>query len=154
MAAPAPDLVELLTFGRHVAEQGSMVGPEPIAYGSLAYAIHTGDRAAGLNDIDFLAPASFGDLARILSPDPCLTVERTEYHTLKVSFGPLKVSFDALERYLPVARDGATRASLDGFAFLVVGREALVGSYERAAESIPQKRDAYLLKLRRLRDGS
>jgi hypothetical protein len=150
-----PDLPDLLAFGRELIERATAVGAEPIIYGSLACAIHTGDLSLGLNDIDLLVPeAAFAGLMAALAADPSLVVEATSYHTVKVSRGPLKASFDAVERYLRGIEHGAARAAMDGVPFLVLDRQALARSYERAAETIPQKRDAYLVKLRKLRAPS
>jgi hypothetical protein len=144
-------LSDLLAFGEAMADRFRPILGEPLVYGGLAYAGHTGDWEHGLGDIDFLAPeAAFQQLLAICRDDASLRTEETSYHTLKVSRGDLRVSIDSIEAYLsgiayqPIAMRVAT------FAFRAIDQLALAAAYRRAAETIPLKRAAYRRKLRGL----
>jgi hypothetical protein len=146
---------DLLAFGHAMGRRVAPICGDPVAYGSLAFAAHTGDWSFGLADIDLLAPiAAFPEILDVCSADAKLHCEATAYHTIKVSRGELKLSFDSLDHYLDgIAFEPAT-VVVQGFDFTVIDRAALIAAYERAAETIPIKREAYLAKLERLRSAA
>jgi hypothetical protein len=143
---------ELLTFGRAIATQVAPISGEPLVYGSLAFVAHTGDWALGIADIDFLVPdAVLPGVLETCRRDAGLVCEATDYHTVKVRRGDLKLSFDSLDHYLAGIAHRPEAATIGGFPFQVIDQPALIAAYERAAETIPIKRAAYLAKLEALR---
>ena len=154
MSSPATGAGGLLAFGREIASLVAPIGGEPLVYGSLAFIAHTGDWSFGIADIDFLVPnAVLLGVLEACRRDASLVCEETDYHTVKVRRGDLRLSFDSLDHYLAGIAFQPAETTVGEFTFQVIDRTALIAAYERAAETILVKREAYLAKLARLRSS-
>jgi hypothetical protein len=143
----------LICYGAKVLSRCRELGIDPITYGSVAYLVHTGDCGIDVSDIDFLVPES--DFEKIISAFNGvkeITVEKTNYHSLKLLNDGYKVSFDAIEHYLIGLSAATQEVEFMGNKFKVVGPEVLAEVYSRGAQSIPVKREAYEKKLQNLKD--
>jgi len=144
----SPERAALLAFGREMIGLSQSLGFDPVVYGSLAYLAHTGDQGAVIADIDLLVgKAAFPRLIAGIADDPTLRCEPTTYNSLKVFHGDLKLSFDSLEDYLAGVPFERQPVEIDGYAFVVVDRHALIEVYRRGASTIDAKRLAYLGKI-------
>lgn len=146
-------LSELISFAGELFNLCKAVGINPILYGSLACAYHTGDSSMDINDIDLLVPEnSLEKLVELLRGDE-YSHELTTYHSLKIFKSDLEISFDGIEHYLADLPHEGVPAEINGVNFAVVSRETLKEVYRRGADTIPFKSEAYALKLRALERG-
>jgi hypothetical protein len=145
-------LKSLIPFGMDLLEYCKSINLFPIAYGSLAYLYHTGDKVTAINDIDFLIPKNrFQDLINLVKKHPDLRCEETTYNSIKVFRGDLKIAFDSIEDYLKDIDFKTQKIELGGGTFDVVDKATLLEVYQRGADTIPFKKEAYTDKLTRLK---
>ncbi len=141
-------LKSLIPFGMDLLEYSKNIGLFPIAYGSLAYLYHTGDKVMAINDIDFLIPKNrFQDLIEMVKKHSDLRYEETTYNSIKVFRDNLKIAFDSIEDYLKDIDFKTQKIELGGGMFDVVDKTTLVEVYRRGADTIPFKKEAYTKKL-------
>lgn len=147
-------LHELLSFGAELMVHCMAHNIHPIVYGSLAYVVHTGDSDMVVHDIDFLIPlGTFGELIAIVQDMPDCVYEETNYRSIKVYRGSMKVSFDSIEDYLAGIPFQTQSIHFNGYPLEVVDTDTLVEVYRRGAATIPAKSEQYAFKLRVLRGG-
>lgn len=124
---------------------------QPIAYGSLAYIVHTQDQSIAVNDIDFLVKENdFSKIMELVKTIPETTCEPTDYHSVKFFKDGCKIAFDSIEHYLNDIDPQVTNAKINDMEFAVVDKETLKHVYKQGAENIPAKKEAYSYKLQKL----
>lgn len=143
---------KLVTYGAEIACRCELNGIAPFVYGSLAYLSYSNDSEVEVSDIDFLVPESdFERIISIFKGVDGINIETTNYHSLKLLKGSLKVSFDAIEHYLVGLSTSCEEVDYSGNKFKIVSYDVLVEVYDRGAKSIPVKREAYERKLQNLK---
>ena len=145
-------LSSLIPFGKELLQYCGEINLLLIVYGSLAYLFHTNDKDIAINDIDFLIPKNrFSDLIEMVKGHPELRYEETTYNSIKVFKDNLKIAFDSIEHYLKDINFRTIKAEINGCEFIIVDKFTLEEVYRRGADNILFKKEAYSLKLEKLK---
>ncbi len=93
---------------------------KPIVYGSVAYAFYTRDEKININDIDLLvSESSFPKIISKIKQDKELRYEETNYHSLKIFKGNVKITFDAIESYYANLPNDFIKVKINGVLYVL-----------------------------------
>ncbi len=131
----------VLAFGKEILDLCGELSITPIVYGSLAYFAHTNDDSLPVNDIDFLVPeTSFDALILKLSKMEGLTYEKMPYHSIEVFKNGIEMDLDSMEHFLDPRPRNASTVEINGQAFQILNKPALIEIYQEALDNMPDER--------------
>ncbi len=119
---------------------------EPVLYGSLACAIHTGKDIL-IRDIDFIIEEKFfGKILFLLKRSNFAYAYSEKDHSIKVYCGDFRISFDSKEYWHGDLDIISKEINFKGFVFNLISLDQLAKIYKKSYELAIDKKCDYKMK--------
>jgi len=143
--------IRLKRFAKQILNICEKLRITPVVWGGLAYFGYTKNKNYVIHDIDFLVPdKSIKKIMKILEEKKIKHKYISDWHSLVISKGNLRVDLDPIERYYKGPKR-FKEFDFEGLIVKVVSLGQLIRMYKRASEVSQDKSEQHRKKLEELR---